>query len=441
MGCIIVAASHYGFFQFFTENYRTLFRGLSGVVPVFFIISGYLCGREFSVKRVLRQAYKYGVVYLIIEIGMEIIYFTKIFFKTGEIHFPGFIANVLRCFVMDNNEMGWTGQLWFLLVLTYSLILNAFFPPKSRRAVIAAVLSLRVALALFEGEAVTAFFELLLKTVPLVGRVIHVEETNWILVNFLTGLLFTTIGFDIKTWRVRPISFFLIALPFSVFGVLTHHPGIVAAFLSIAHFYWIKQLPGRFLRPYHAQISLFSVLMYFLHMLEKQIFGIFTDNALLSFVLVIILNLLLTALITGIKRITASTKRMTDAIKTQYFNTGDWGYVKGNLLFIVGRSINVINRSGEKIIPADIEHVIETFDKVEAISVFGIPSDTHGEDICAVVKTGDGTPAFELSQLKDRLPKFMIPQHLLFLKEFPINATGKTDISALKKYAAARCRG
>ncbi len=122
---------------------------------------------------------------------------------------------------------------------------------------------------------------------------------------------------------------------------------------------------------------------------------------------------------------------MVDSIRTEFFNTGDVGYVKGGLLFIVGRSSYVINRSGEKIIPSEIEHVIAGFAGVEEVTVFGIPSVTHGEDICAVVKCEDGEPLFRIEDL-EQLPKFMLPQHLLFLKEFPINATGKTDLAALK---------
>lgn len=116
------------------------------------------------------------------------------------------------------------------------------------------------------------------------------------------------------------------------------------------------------------------------------------------------------------------------------FNTGDFGYVKGRLLFIVGRSSNVINRSGEKIIPAEIESVIKEFDGVEDAFVFGSPSATHGEDICAVIKTVEGREAVKQSELAEKLPKFMIPQHLFFLRDFPINASGKTDLMKLKDY-------
>ena len=53
-------------------------------------------------------------------------------------------------------------------------------------------------------------------------------------------------------------------------------------------------------------------------------------------------------------------KVMIGGSETGHFKTGDIGYVDNGLLFITGRSGYVINRSGEKISPLDIEKVIET---------------------------------------------------------------------------------
>lgn len=137
----------------------------------------------------------------------------------------------------------------------------------------------------------------------------------------------------------------------------------------------------------------------------------------------------------GIEQEDGAVGEITVLKKGKSFNTGDMGYVKENLLFVVGRSSNVINRSGEKIIPADIENVIKEYDGVEDVVVFGIPSATHGEDICAVIKTADGKEVVNQTELKEILPKFMIPQYFLFVDEFPMNASRKTDLMKLKEYA------
>ena len=126
---------------------------------------------------------------------------------------------------------------------------------------------------------------------------------------------------------------------------------------------------------------------------------------------------------------------MVASLGEGYFNTGDIGYVKDGLLFVIGRRTNVINRSGEKILPEDIERVIAARPGVRSVVVFGIPSETHGEDICAAVESEDGAAVFAPSDLEGSLPKHKIPQHLFFYSRFPLTVTGKTDLSVLRAEA------
>lgn len=140
----------------------------------------------------------------------------------------------------------------------------------------------------------------------------------------------------------------------------------------------------------------------------------------------------------NVGEIAVAKKTKIDSIEAEFFDTGDLGYLRGEMLFIVGRKSNVINRSGEKIIPADIEEVIEKFSGVEDVVVFGLPSATHGEDICAAVKSRDGAAVFRKEDLAGKLPKFMIPQHVFFMEELPLNASGKKEIIQLKKLAQER---
>ncbi len=79
---------------------------------------------------------------------------------------------------------------------------------------------------------------------------------------------------------------------------------ITSVLLSVALFFWVRQLPGQFLYPYHRQISIFSVLVYFLHMFELWLFRFITDSTVVSFLLVIILNLVLTAVVVNVRRMT-----------------------------------------------------------------------------------------------------------------------------------------
>ena len=100
--------------------------------------------------------------------------------------------------------------------------------------------------------------------------------------------------------------------------------------------------------------------------------------------------------------------------------------------------MNVINRGGEKIIPADIERVIENMENVKSCVVFGIPSETHGEDICAAIESENAAEVVKASDLEHLLPKHMIPRHFIFLDSFPVTESGKVNLSILKSLAETR---
>ena len=129
------------------------------------------------------------------------------------------------------------------------------------------------------------------------------------------------------------------------------------------------------------------------------------------------------------------TSTMHERAENDFYNTGDMGYIKDGLLFYAGRSGSVINRSGEKILPEDIERVLRSLPGVNAAAVFSVPSKTHGEDICAAVESENAAPVVTVEALKDRLPKYMLPQRLLFFEKLPMTESGKTNLSVLRDYA------
>ena len=132
------------------------------------------------------------------------------------------------------------------------------------------------------------------------------------------------------------------------------------------------------------------------------------------------------------------TRVMIGGSENGFYKTGDIGHVDNGLLFLTGRSGYVINRSGEKISPHDIEQVISKMEGVKSVVVFGIPSETHGEDICAAIESDNGAEVVKASDFEHSLPKHMIPQHFLFLDSFPVTESGKVNLSILKSLAETR---
>jgi fatty-acyl-CoA synthase len=125
-----------------------------------------------------------------------------------------------------------------------------------------------------------------------------------------------------------------------------------------------------------------------------------------------------------------------------WLHTGDLatmdadGYVK-----IIGRIKDTIIRGGENIYPAEVEAFLRTHPLVADIAVFGVPSETFGEEVCAavVVKPGEKLAHDELTAFcGNRISPEKIPSLMMTLEALPVGATGKVEKSELRRMAIDR---
>ena len=117
--------------------------------------------------------------------------------------------------------------------------------------------------------------------------------------------------------------------------------------------------------------------------------------------------------------------------------SGDWA--KGPAYFIQGRnSADIIKTGGEKVSALEIEREILSLPQVSECAVVGLPSETWGQKVAAVVvlseegrkggKGGKAWGAMDMRRsLKDRLVAYKIPQDLKVVEEIPRNAMGKVN--------------
>ena len=95
---------------------------------------------------------------------------------------------------------------------------------------------------------------------------------------------------------------------------------------------------------------------------------------------------------------------------------------------IVGRVKDMLIRGGENVYPREIEEYLYRHPKVQAVQVFGVPDPRYGEAVCAfiVLKGGQSASAEEIRAFcAGQIAHFKIPQHIRFVPEFPVTATGK----------------
>ena len=122
-----------------------------------------------------------------------------------------------------------------------------------------------------------------------------------------------------------------------------------------------------------------------------------------------------------------------DAIRDGWLRTGDYGYHRDGLLFLVSRRSDLIIRGGENIYPTEIEQRLDAHPAVAESAVFGVEHRELGEEVNAVVVV-DGSvvePSDDLvddlrAWVADALADIKVPAHWeLRTEPLPRNATGK----------------
>jgi acyl-CoA synthetase (AMP-forming)/AMP-acid ligase II/peptidoglycan/LPS O-acetylase OafA/YrhL len=127
--------------------------------------------------------------------------------------------------------------------------------------------------------------------------------------------------------------------------------------------------------------------------------------------------------------------------------TGDLGHLDDEgYLYLDGRADDVINRSGEKIHPREIEEVLLREPGVMAASVVGRPHPVYGEEpVAFVVPAGELEDAWDLpARLKARCEQFLgrhkQPAEFILRASLPVGLTGKVrraDLRHLPQEAVA----
>ncbi|WP_137872695.1 long-chain fatty acid--CoA ligase [Rhodococcus sp. Q] len=117
------------------------------------------------------------------------------------------------------------------------------------------------------------------------------------------------------------------------------------------------------------------------------------------------------------------------AIRDGWFRTGDIGRRdEDGYYYIVDRAKDMIIRGGYNIYPREIEEVLYAHPAVGSVAVVGIPHETHGEEVAAVVipKPGQTLTENEVREFaKERVAAYKYPRVVRIVSELPLGPTGK----------------
>lgn len=121
--------------------------------------------------------------------------------------------------------------------------------------------------------------------------------------------------------------------------------------------------------------------------------------------------------------------------------TGDIGVMdEDGYVTIVDRIKDMINASGMKVFPRDVEEVLYANPKVLEASVVGMPDEYRGETVWAFIvpKPGETLTADELDAwCHERLASYKTPKHYEFREELPKTMIGKVLRRALREETLA----
>jgi acyl-CoA synthetase (AMP-forming)/AMP-acid ligase II len=133
---------------------------------------------------------------------------------------------------------------------------------------------------------------------------------------------------------------------------------------------------------------------------------------------------------------TATTFRTFEGVR--YSIPGDLAQLDADgAITFLGRGSGVINTGGEKVHPQEVENVLLTHPDVTDAVVVGIPDDTWGERVAAVVATTSTT--LTATNLRDvvrrHLAGYKVPRTVVLMPELPRTPTGKLEIAWAKRVA------
>ncbi len=109
--------------------------------------------------------------------------------------------------------------------------------------------------------------------------------------------------------------------------------------------------------------------------------------------------------------------------------TGDIGFMdKDGWLYVVDRKKDMINASGFKVWPREVEDVLYTHPAVREAAVVGVPDAYRGESVKAYVSLKPGAsadPAGIIAYCEERLAAYKYPREVEVLPDLPKTTSGK----------------
>ena len=125
------------------------------------------------------------------------------------------------------------------------------------------------------------------------------------------------------------------------------------------------------------------------------------------------------------------------AVRHGWMHTGDGAYMDADgFIFVVDRLKDMIKTGGENVFSAEVENALAQHPAVAACAVIGVPSETWGEAVHAVVVARPGavvTEAELIAHCRQRIAGYKCPSSVEMLEALPLSGAGKVLKTVLRK--------
>jgi long-chain acyl-CoA synthetase len=127
-----------------------------------------------------------------------------------------------------------------------------------------------------------------------------------------------------------------------------------------------------------------------------------------------------------------------ETLRNGWLHTGDGGYMDDDgFLYIVDRVKDMIISGGENVYSAEVENALYQHDAVAECAVIGIPSDTWGEQVHAIVRLAEGRETTEhelIEHCRRLIAGYKCARSIDFVTEpLPLSGAGKILKTELRK--------
>jgi acyl-CoA synthetase (AMP-forming)/AMP-acid ligase II len=130
-------------------------------------------------------------------------------------------------------------------------------------------------------------------------------------------------------------------------------------------------------------------------------------------------------------------EKTAEVIKDGWFHSGDLGYLdKDGEIIVVDRMKETISTGGEKVYPHEVEEILESHPKVEHACVIGVPDETWGSTVRAIIVPYEGeqlTQGEIIEWCRDKMTGFKRPKTVVFAAELPLSPVGKVMRAQVKE--------